>query len=155
MNVCSLNSLSISASDVTGIRKCLNSTHSEYTILRTAETGVNHSLKTYNSLIPLIELLDAPDLFAGEPVPHLLLMEFIGHLGVELLIVDDCLIVDKLPLGNANAEIASGTCRIVRRRREFTNLIHIGLDVVSELIVLAEKLVQQGKLLRSVGTVYQ
>ena len=97
MNVCSLNSLSISASDVTGIRKCLNSTHSEYTILRTAETGVNHSLKTYNSLIPLIELLDAPDLFAGEPVPHLLLMEFIGHLGVELLIVDDCLIVDKLP----------------------------------------------------------
>ena len=96
MNVCSLNSLSISASDVTGIRKCLNSTHSEYTILRTAETGVNHSLKTYNSLIPLIELLDAPDLFAGEPVPHLLLMEFIGHLGVELLIVDDCLIVDKV-----------------------------------------------------------
>ena len=84
-------------------------------ILRTAETGVNHPLKTYNSLIPLIELLDAPDLFAGEPVPHLLLMEFLGHLGVELLIVDDCLIVDELPLGNADAEIASGTCRIVQR----------------------------------------
>ena len=57
-------------------------------------------------------LLNAPHFLVIEPIRHLLLLEFIYQLGIELGVVDRGFIVNELPVWDLYAQIATASCDI-------------------------------------------
>ena len=88
-----------------------------FTILGLAEAGFHHLCDVLLLHVVQVHLLNTGNLLVVEPIGGIQRADFVQHLGIQLLVVNVTRIVNQLPIGNSQADVATASCSIRQRVR--------------------------------------
>ena len=87
------------------------------TILGLAEAGFHHLCDVFLLHVVQVHLLNTDYLLIVKPIGGVQLANLVQHLGIQLLVVNVTRIVNQLPIGNSQADVATASCSIRQRVR--------------------------------------
>ena len=88
-----------------------------FSILGLAEAGVHHRCDVLLLHVVQVHLLNTDYLLIVKPIGGVQLANLVQHLGIQLLVVNVTRIVNQLPIGNSQADVATASCSIRQRVR--------------------------------------